>query len=72
MDSTAIGRALLVVALLVAVVGVYLALGGKLPFGQLPGDITIRTSNATISIPIVTCILLSVVLTVVLAVVFRR
>lgn len=72
MDSAALGRLLLVVALVVAIVGVYLALGGKLPFDQLPGDITIRTTNTTISIPIVSCIVISVVLTVVLSIVFRR
>lgn len=72
MDSTTLGRVLLVGGLVVVAVGAFLALGGKLPFGQLPGDITVRTANSTISFPIVTCIVLSVVLTVVLSIIVRR
>ena len=72
MDSTTLGRLLLAGGLLLAAVGAFLALGGKLPFGQLPGDITVRTSNVTISFPLVTCIILSVVLTIVLSIVLRR
>jgi hypothetical protein len=45
--------------------GGLLLLGGRLPLrlGRLPGDIVIRGRNGSFYFPIVTCILLSVVLT---------
>jgi hypothetical protein len=63
------GRALVLVGLVIAAVG--LAMMAGLPLGRLPGDITIRRDNVTISIPIVTCLVLSLLLTVVLSL-FRR
>ena len=42
------------------VVGLLVKAG--LPIGRLPGDIVIRRGNSTIYLPIVTCILASVVL----------
>jgi hypothetical protein len=38
-----------------------------LPLGRLPGDIIIRRGNGTIYIPIVTCIVVSVVLSIISA-----
>ena len=57
-------------------IGVLLVLGGLLiqagvPLGRLPGDIAIKRGNSSFYFPIVTCILISVVLTVVSAI-FRR
>ncbi len=63
------GRTLVVVGLLIALVGLVMMSG--LPLGRLPGDITIRRGNFTISIPIVTCLLLSLLLTIVFSW-FRR
>jgi hypothetical protein len=42
-----------------------------LPLGRLPGDIVYRGKNTTIYLPLATCVLLSVVLTIVLYVVGR-
>jgi hypothetical protein len=63
------GKLLVVVGLIVALVGVAVQLG--LPLGRLPGDIVIRRGDSTIYIPIVTCLLLSVVLSLV-ALLLRR
>ncbi len=63
------GRMLVVAGLLIAVVGLVMMAG--VPLGRLPGDITFRRGNSTISIPIVTCLLLSVLLTIVFSL-FRR
>ena len=64
-----VGRLLLVVGVLLAVVG-----GGLMLFGRfnLPGDLTFRSGGVTLYIPIATSIILSIVLTVVLNVVFRQ
>jgi hypothetical protein len=67
---------LLVVGVLVAIVGGLLLASGKLPFrlGRLPGDIAYQGKNTSFYFPVVTCILLSVVLTLVMWVVtsFRK
>jgi hypothetical protein len=59
-----LGRALLILGGVSVVIGALLFFGGKLPFrlGRLPGDIVHRTEHSTVYFPIVTCLLLSVVL----------
>jgi hypothetical protein len=64
-----VGKALVVIGLLVAGVGVLVQLG--VPLGRLPGDIIIRRGQSTFYLPIVTCIVVSVVLSLVAAL-FRR
>lgn len=63
------GRLLVVVGLLVAVGGALLMAG--VPIGRLPGDFVLRRGNATIYLPLATCVLASIVLTLVLAIVRR-
>lgn len=72
MDMGTVGRVLLVVGLVVAAAGGFLALGGRLPFGQLPGDVSIRGRDGGVFVPIASCIVLSIVLTVVLNIIIRR
>ena len=38
----------------------------QLPFGRLPGDIAFKSGDTLISFPIVTCIIVSIVLSLVL------
>jgi hypothetical protein len=59
------GKLLLALGVLLAVVGAVLVLGAKLPFrpGRLPGDIVHHGSHTAFYFPIVTCILLSAVFT---------
>lgn len=63
-----LGKLLLVFGLVLVVLGVVLALGPKLPgkLGRLPGDIIIRRDNLTLYFPLVTCLLLSVILSLLL------
>jgi hypothetical protein len=70
--SPEIGRILLVIGLVLVVVGGLAALGVRLPFGRLPGDIAIEGERGGIYIPIVTMIIVSVVLTVLLNLLIRR
>jgi hypothetical protein len=70
--SPEIGRILLVIGLVLVVVGGLAALGVRLPFGRLPGDIAIEGERGGIYIPIVTMIIVSVVLTVLLNLLTRR
>lgn len=56
------------------VVGVLLTLGSKLPWvlGRLPGDILIQRERFTFSFPIVTCLILSLLLTLIINLFFKR
>jgi len=56
-----LGRSLLILSGLLALLGFLLYSGGKLPFrlGHLPGDIVHRGEHSTFYFPIVTCLVLS-------------
>ena len=62
-------RVLVLVGLVIAGIGVLMMWG--VPFGRLPGDIVIRRGPVTFAFPIVTCIIISVVITLLLSW-FRR
>jgi hypothetical protein len=70
--SPELGRILLVIGVVLVVVGGLAALGVRLPFGRLPGDIAIEGERGGIYIPIVTMIIISVVLTVLFNLFLRR
>jgi len=63
-----IGKLLVVVGVVLVAAGLLLTLGGRLPFrlGRLPGDIAYQGRHGSFYFPIVTCILLSVALTLIL------
>ncbi len=63
-----LGRTLIIIGGLVALIGVVFLLAGRanLPIGKLPGDIVYRGKNTTVYFPIVTSIILSIVLSIVL------
>ena len=68
-----LGWALVVVGVVIAIVGLVIALGPRIPIlGHLPGDIVIQRENVTILIPLGTMLLVSVVVSVVLALLNRR
>lgn len=72
-DVTMLGKALIAAGLLMALAGVFIVLGIKLPWlGRLPGDILIRNKGTTIFIPITTSIVVSVVLSLILYLLRRR
>jgi hypothetical protein len=57
-----LGRLLLILGVVLVFLGAVLYFGGKLPLrvGRLPGDIVHRGERTTIYLPIVTCIVLSI------------
>ena len=63
---------LLVIGIVLVVVGGLSIIGVRLPFGRLPGDIVIEGERGTIYIPITSMIVISLVLTLVANVFFRR
>jgi hypothetical protein len=63
MDSfRELGRTLWMLGGLLVLAGAFFYFGGKLPFrlGRLPGDIVHKGEHSTVYFPIVTCLLLSV------------
>ncbi len=63
-----IGKLLLVLAAVLAVLGLILLLVGR----GLPGDLTFGKGNVRVFVPLGTSILISVVLTLILNLFFRR
>jgi len=59
-----LGRVILVMGLVLVVLRLLLKFGGKVPWlGRLPGDITIQRGSFRFYFPLVTCLLLSLLLT---------
>ena len=60
-----VGRLLLTLGGVLVALGALLYFGGRLPFrlGRLPGDIVHRGEHTTFYFPIVTCLVVSVALT---------
>ena len=63
------GKLLVVVGLVIAAIGAVMMLG--VPLGRLPGDFAVRRGNFSFYFPLMTSIVLSLVLTLLLAL-FRR
>jgi len=68
-----LGRLLMIIGLVLMASGGLLWLITRAGFmGSLPGDIVIRRSNFTLHFPLMTCLILSLLLTLVLNIVWRR
>ena len=63
-----IGKLMLVAGAVLVAAGALLVFGARLPFrmGRLPGDIVYQGRHGSFYFPIVTCIVVSVILTLVL------
>lgn len=69
------GRVLVMFGILLVVMGLVFWAGGRiLGLGRLPGDIVVQKENFSFYFPVVTCLLLSAVLTLILHFfnIFRR
>jgi DUF2905 family protein len=63
------GRNLIILGIVIAGIGLVVLAG--VPLGRLPGDIIWRRGQTTVYLPIVTCLVISVVLSLIMAI-FRR
>lgn len=67
-----LGKILIIFGIVLVIVGLILSLVGKIPWlGHLPGDIYIQRDRFSFYFPITTCLLISVILSLVLYF-FRR
>jgi uncharacterized membrane protein len=71
MDARSLGLVIVVVGIAVVVIGLLTASGALSWFGRLPGDIRVEGERTRIYVPIVSMLLVSVVLSLLLAI-FRR
>ncbi|MBW1676838.1 MAG: DUF2905 domain-containing protein [Deltaproteobacteria bacterium] len=59
-----LGKALIIIGLVIAGIGILLVLAPKVPWlGKLPGDILLKKDNFRFYFPITTCIIISIILT---------
>lgn len=72
MDISDIGRWLVGIGVGAAVIGVLLVIGGAMGLGRLPGDLTFGGGRVRVYVPLVTCIVLSIVATIVANLLLRR
>ncbi|MFO7941806.1 MAG: DUF2905 domain-containing protein [Bacillota bacterium] len=73
MGLDSVGRILMLVGAAIVFFGAIVYFSGRgLPLGNLPGDIYIRRPGFTLYIPITTGIIISLALSLVLSLVFRR
>lgn len=67
-----LGKSLVMLGLMVALVGAAIWAAGSIPgVGRLPGDIYIRRGNFTFYFPLATCLVLSVIATIVFSLMRR-
>ena len=64
-------RVLILIGLMFVAVGLLWPLLDRIGFGRLPGDIVVHRDSFTFYLPIITCLIVSVVLSVILWL-FRR
>jgi Protein of unknown function (DUF2905) len=68
-----LGKLLILFGGILIVIGIVVVLAGRanLPLGRLPGDIVYRGKNTTVYFPIITCIVLSIVLSFIMWIISR-
>ena len=65
----ALGKMLIVVGIVFIIMGIAFLFGDKIPFlGRLPGDISIQKERFSFYFPITTCIIISIVLSIIFAI----
>lgn len=63
-----IGKLLLLSGIILSLLGIFFIFGPKIPgLGRLPGDIFIKKENFTFFFPLATCILISIIVTLILS-----
>jgi len=66
------GKIIVSLGITLIIIGIIITLGSKIGLGKLPGDIFFRKGNVTFYFPLLTSIIISVILSIVLNLFFRR
>ena len=59
-------KILIILGIIILIIGILYPYIKKLGFGQLPGDMIFKSGNSTFFLPIVTCIIISLILTIII------
>jgi len=72
-NISSLGKVLVFFGVVLIIVGILFTLAPKIPWiGRLPGDICIKKENFTFYFPLGTCILLSILLSLIFILIGRR
>jgi len=67
------GKSLIILGIIILIIGALFLWGNKIPFlGRLPGDIFIRRGNFSFYFPLSTCIIISLILTLIFTLFLRK
>lgn len=67
-----LGNVLIITGSLIVILGIILKLSGKFKWiGKLPGDIVIHKGNFTFYFPLVTCLIASLILSLLIYLIFK-
>ena len=58
-------KILIIIGIILLIIGLIYPYTKKLGLGQLPGDILFKTGNSTFFFPVMTCLIISVILTII-------
>lgn len=68
-----LGKSLIFIGIFLALLGIVIQVGPKFPWlGRLPGDILIQRERFTFAFPLATCLIISLLLTLIANLFFRR
>lgn len=65
MNMQYFAKIIIALGIVMTIFGVLLYFGGRIGVGRLPGDIYVKKGNFTFYFPIVTCILASIIMTII-------
>ena len=58
-------KILIIIGIILLITGLLYPYTKKLGLGQLPGDILFKTGNSTFFFPVMTCLIISIILTII-------
>ena len=58
-------KILIIIGIILLIIGLLYPYIKKLGLGQLPGDILFKTGNSTFFLPVMTCLIISIILTII-------
>lgn len=68
-----IGKSLIIFGIIAILIGFFFVGAGRIPWiGKLPGDIIIRRENFTLYFPITTCVIISIILSMIFLLFSKR
>ncbi|HEX3048800.1 MAG TPA: DUF2905 domain-containing protein [Bacillota bacterium] len=72
-EFSSLGKLLMIFGAIMLIAGALIWLGGKIPgIGRLPGDIFIKKGSFSFYFPIVTCIIISIILSLIFSLFGRK